>query len=128
MICLLDTHIYLWMRTEPGLLSKRAAALLEDGSVDILISPVTPWELAIKAGAGRLNPGSLLHNFEQREVASGFRIAEITVAQTIASGLLPRHHRDPFDRLLIAQALDLGVPFISKDETFDHYGVQRIWD
>ena len=128
MICLLDTHTYLWMRIAPGLLSKRVAALSLDNSVEILISPVTPWELAIKAGTGKLNPGGLLLNFEEREIASGFRIAEITIAQTIASSLLPRHHRDPFDRLLIAQSFDLGIPIISNDGTFDRYGVQRIWD
>jgi PIN domain nuclease of toxin-antitoxin system len=116
------------MRIAPDLLSKRAVALLLDNSAEILISLITPWELAIKAGTGKLNPGGLLLNFEEREIASGFRIAEITIAQTIASGLLPRHHRDPFDRLLIAQSLDLRVPIISNDSTFDLYGVQRIWD
>jgi len=93
-----------------------------------LISLVTPWEIAIKTGAGKLNGAPLLINFEQRETAVGFSIAGVTIAQAIASGLLPRHHRDPFDRLLIAQALDLNIPIVSRDKTFDLYGVSRIWN
>ena len=70
----------------------------------------------------------MLVDFDKRESAGGFSIASLTVAQAIRSGLLPRHHRDPFDRLLIAQALDLDIPILSSDRTFDIYGVQRIWD
>lgn len=127
MTCLLDTHTYIWIRIAPGLLSKRAHEILSDNSSEILISPVIAWEIAIKVGAGKLDIGGLLLNFEERETADGFTIAEISIAQTIASGVLPRHHGDPFDRLLIAQALDLNVPIISNDRTFDRYGVQRIW-
>jgi PIN domain nuclease of toxin-antitoxin system len=116
------------MRIAPEMLSKHTSALLADNASEILISLITPWELAIKAGTGKLNTGGLLLNFEEREVESGFHIAEITIAQAIASGLLPRYHRDPFDRLLIAQSFDLGIPIISNDQTFDLYGVQRIWD
>jgi PIN domain nuclease of toxin-antitoxin system len=128
MTYLLDTHTYLWLRISLPMLSKSAIELLSDSSSEVLISPVTPWELAIKAGTGKLNPGALLTNFEQREIAAGFKIIEITTSQTISSGLLPRHHRDPFDRLLIAQALDLNIPIISNDKTFDLYGVSRIWN
>lgn len=127
MDCLLDTHTYLWMRRQPNLLPKRIAALLANNTIEILISPVVPWELAIKASTGKLNTGGLLINFEQRERSAGFPVLEITVAQVIASGMLPRHHRDPFDRLLAAQALDLGIALLSKDTIFDRYGVHRIW-
>jgi PIN domain nuclease of toxin-antitoxin system len=89
---------------------------------------VTPCEIAIKTGSGKLNGAALLVDFEKRESAVGFSIANLTVAQAIRSGLLPRHHRDPFDRLLIAQALDLNIPILSSDGTFDLYGVQRIWE
>ena len=127
MTYLFDTHTYLWFRGDPDRLPLSILDLLTDISQQGLISVITPWEIAIKTGSGKLNGSASLVNFESRETAVGFRIAEITIAQTIASGLLPRHHRDPFDRLLIAQALDLGLPIISKDSIFDLYGVQRIW-
>ena len=76
----------------------------------------------------RQHGAALLVDFEKRESAVGFSIAHLTVAQAVRSGLLPRHHRDPFDRLLIAQALDLGIPILSSDRVFDLYGVQRIWE
>lgn len=125
---LLDTHTYLWLRDSPRRLPSKILAMLADTAQQGLISLVTPCEIAIKTGAGKLNGTPLLVDFEKRETAVGFSIVGINVAQAIASGLLPRHHRDPFDRLLIAQALDLHIPIVSNDKTFDLYGVQRIWD
>jgi PIN domain nuclease of toxin-antitoxin system len=125
---LLDTHTYLWLRDSPERLPQKVLKLLSDPSQQGLISLVTPCEIAIKTGAGKLNGTPLLANFEKRETAVGFSIVGINVAQAIASGLLPRHHRDPFDRLLIAQALELGIPIISNDRIFDLYGVRRLWD
>jgi len=125
---LLDTHTYFWARSSPKVLPKRVIALLADPSAEITISVVTPLELAIKTGKGQLNASALLVDFERRELAAGFKFAGISTIQAINSGLLPSHHRDPFDRLLIAQALDMGIPIVSIDRTFDRYGVQRIWD
>jgi PIN domain nuclease of toxin-antitoxin system len=125
---LFDTHTYLWIRGFPGRLPTKVLQLVADTTQQGFISLVTPCEIAIKTGTGKLNGAALLRDFEKREVAVGFLIANLTVAQTIRSGLLPGHHRDPFDRLLIAQALDLDLPIVSRDSIFDHYGVQRIWD
>jgi PIN domain nuclease of toxin-antitoxin system len=125
---LLDTHTYLWLRDSPQKLSQTVLKLISDTTQQGLISLVTPCEIAIKTGTGKLNGTRLLLDFEKRETAVGFSLAAITVTQAIASGLLPRHHRDPFDRLLIAQAFDLNVPILSNDSTFDAYGVHRIWD
>ena len=125
---LLDTHTYFWFRTSPTSIPPRAMSLLTDGSNEILISLATPWELAIKTGLGRLNAASLLVDFESRESSAGFTLAGLTSTQVIRSGLFPRHHKDPFDRVLAAQALDLGVPLVSKDTVFDAYGVKRIWN
>jgi PIN domain nuclease of toxin-antitoxin system len=125
---LIDTHTYLWFRSGPRVLPLPVMNLLTDTSHEILISIATPWELAIKTGAGRLNAAALLVDFEARETAAGFSIAGISTAQAIRSGLLPRHHKDPFDRLLAVQALDLRIPLISLDEIFDLYGVTRIWN
>src|SRR4051812_32038415 len=110
---LFDTHAYLWLRGSPTRLPQKVLNLISDTTQQGLVSVVTPWEIAIKTGAGKLNGAPLLINFEQRETAVGFSIASVTVSQTISSGLLPRHHRDPFDRLLIAQALDLSIPIVS---------------
>ncbi len=128
MRCLLDTHVYYWFRQSPEKIPAGTFRILTGAGTEALISPIIPWELAIKVGVGKLNSTKLLLDFERRETAAGFLMTPITIAQTIHSGLLPSHHRDPFDRLLIAQALDLHVPVLSNDRTFDLYGVQRIWD
>jgi PIN domain nuclease of toxin-antitoxin system len=125
---LLDTHTYLWLRDSPQKLTQTVLKLISDPTHQGFISLVTPCEIAIKTGTGKLNGTRLLIDFEKRETSVGFLIAAITVTQAIASGLLPRHHRDPFDRLLIAQALDLNIPILSNDSIFDAYGIQRIWD
>jgi PIN domain nuclease of toxin-antitoxin system len=128
MTYLLDTHTYWWFRTAPQEIPQAAMALVTDTANEVLISIATPWELAIKSGLGRLPAADLLANFELRESNAGFTIQGITVGHVIRSGLLPWHHKDPFDRLLAAQALDLDVAIISNDATFDEYGVKRIWN
>jgi PIN domain nuclease of toxin-antitoxin system len=125
---LLDTRTYLWFRSKPNLLPPSLLDLLTNSSFEVLISIVTPWELAFKTGIGKLNVTGLLVDLEKRELAAGFTFSPITPSQAIRSGLLPLHHRDPFDRLLAAQALDLQIPLISRDVIFDIYGVQRIWN
>lgn len=125
---LLDTHTYFLYRSAPGRLSPALLDVLTDRSQEILISVATPWELAIKTGKGKLDAAQLLVDFEARETAAGFILTEVRTTQAIRSGLLPPHHRDPFDRLLVAQAFDLGVPIISSDPVLDLYGVKRIWD
>jgi PIN domain nuclease of toxin-antitoxin system len=125
---LLDTHAYLWFRSLPQRLPPKTFDLLTDTSHLGCISVITPWEIAIKAGAGKLDAASLLIDFERKESAAGFLFTGITTTQAIQSGLLPRYHRDPFDRLLIAQALDMGIPIVTNDSAFDLYGVHRIWD
>ena len=125
---LLDTHTYYWLRTSPRKLPASVLDLVTDTSHEMLISIATPWELAIKSGTGRLDATPLLIDFEARETAAGFAMAGITTSQAIRSGLFARHHKDPFDRLLAAQALDLRIPLISCDSTFDAYGVRRVWN
>ena len=125
---LLDTRTYYWFRHSPAQIPSKSFELLTDATTEVLISVVTPWELAIKAGTGKWDVMGLLVDFESRERAAGFSIISTTTAEVIRSGLLASHHRDPFDRLLIAQALDLRVPIVSNDRIFDLYGVQRIWD
>jgi PIN domain nuclease of toxin-antitoxin system len=125
---LFDTHTYLWYRSSPQVLPAAVLALVTDTAHEMLISVATPWELAIKTGIGKLDAASLLVDFESRETAAGFVIQRITTTQAIRSGLLPLHHKDPFDRLLAAQALELRIPIVSRDRVFDLYGVKRVWD
>ena len=92
------------------------------------MSIVTPWELAIKNSTGKLDAEQILRDIESGGLNHDLHLLSAEISHVIAAGRLPRHHGDPFDRLLIAQALQLGIPIVSNDKTFDLYGVQRIWD
>ena len=126
---LLDTHVFLWAVLSPEKLSNRITGILTDREAELLLSVATPWEMAIKAEIGKLENGAeILDDFETRTTASGYRMLETSVKHAVRSASLPRYHKDPFDRLLIAQALDLNLPILSRDTIFDTYGVRRIWD
>lgn len=125
---LVDTHAFLWAILTPERLPERTRDIFFDREAELLISIATPWEMAIKAGIGRLEDGAaILANFEHLLRVGGYVFLEASLHHAIRSGLLPRHHKDPFDRLLIAQALDLHIPILSGDENLDLYGVRRIW-
>jgi PIN domain nuclease of toxin-antitoxin system len=124
---LLDTHTLLWWVTEPEALSKPLLSFLDDPSNELLLSVVVPWELAIKTNSGKLDAGQLLRDIEFGQLRHDLEILRAEVSHVIRAGFLPLHHRDPFDRLLAAQALDLGIAVISRDRIFDRYGVKRIW-
>jgi PIN domain nuclease of toxin-antitoxin system len=124
---LLDTHTAIWAVDSPDRLGRRGRQLIEDQANEILISAVVPWEIAIKMNSGKMPPHVLATDFLQVLHEEEFTSLEIDPLHAIRSGLLPFHHRDPFDRLLAAQSLELGVPLISVDTVFDHYGVHRIW-
>ena len=124
---LLDTHAVLWALDAPQRLGKSGRPLIEDPANEILISPVTPWELAIKVNSGKMPLHVLVTDFHGVIQRQNFTAIPLEPAHAIRSGLLPWHHRDPFDRLLAAQALELGVSIISMDKVFDRYGLTRIW-
>jgi PIN domain nuclease of toxin-antitoxin system len=125
---LLDTHTFLWLVNSPEILPGRVLSILQDRSVTVLVSVIVPWEIAIKAKTGKLEAGEILKDFEAKAAKTKLTMLATTVAQVIRGGSLPLHHRDPFDRLLIAQSFDLQVPILSNDWALDLYGVQRIWD
>lgn len=127
MTYLVDTHTLLWCATEPEKLSRSAAEIVYDFNSVILVSTVVPWELAIKTNTGKLDAAKLITEFEQRMLRLGFLTQQIETSHAIRSGLLPFHHRDPFDRLLAAQSLEMNVPILSRDRQLDLYGVHRIW-
>jgi len=118
---LLDTHVFIWAVSEPGRLEKGIRAALVSPDNQILVSAVTPWEIAIKQAAGRLEfPLDLFAITVER---IGFDILPILPAHGIAAGALPRHHADPFDRMLIAQALTEALTLVTRDRTFLRYEV-----
>lgn len=124
---LLDTHTALWWLDAPRKLGKTGYKLIADPDNEILISPVVPWEIALKMNAGKLPPHALATDFLNVARKNNFIFIEIHPLHAIRSALLPFHHRDPFDRLLAAQSLELSAPLLSNDSIFDRYGVTRIW-
>jgi len=124
---LLDTHVLIWWFNEPAKLSARAASILRSPGNTILISAAVAWELAIKVNLGKIDALPLVSELASQTAEEGFTELPISMAQAVRAGLLPRHHRDPFDRVLVAQAQDLNVPILSADAVLDRYDVKRIW-
>jgi PIN domain nuclease of toxin-antitoxin system len=128
MTLLLDAHALLWFLWADPRLSAVAKALIEDPQNRKLVSVATCWEIAIKAGLGKLVLGEPSRSFLSREIArNSFDLLAITFDHATGVETLPRHHGDPFDRLLITQALAESVAIVSADAVFDAYGVQRLW-
>lgn len=125
---LLDTHTFLWFILDDPQLSSKADRLISDPNNAIAISPVTYWEIAIKISIGKYSLPEPYEIFMDREISiNDFRILPIQPKHTAALIDLPFYHKDPFDRLLIAQANVEKIPIISNDQIFDQYPVQRIW-
>lgn len=127
MTYLLDTHAFLWLLRGAANIPRRVLEIAGDRTATLALSIVTPWEMSIKVNLRKLDAADILDQFERVLASGGYALLETTPAQVIRSGLLPRYHCDPFDRLIVAQALDLRVPVISRDDTLDLYGVRRIW-
>ncbi len=124
---LLDSHTLLWTIESPNKLSRLARKIIDDQASVLFVSIATPWELAIKTNSGKLDAQELLREFDRSISSSGYELLNTEVPHVIRAGMLPLHHRDPFDRLMAAQALELGLPIVSRDSVFDLYGVTRIW-
>jgi len=127
MRCLIDTHALIWWLTQPDRIPEKTRDLLDDLANDVLISIATPWEMSIKIHSGKLDARDILYDIEYGHLDDQIRVLMAEVRHVIRAGSLPLHHRDPFDRLMIAQALELNLPIVSNDRIFDRYGVQRIW-
>jgi len=117
---LLDTHILLWARSAPDRLSDGLLAILKSADHDLHVSVATLWECAIKSAIGKLDIPSGFH----RIVAGSYRTLGIEVAHLEALANLPLHHRDPFDRMLIAQAQSHDLIVLTQDSIFARYDVQ----
>ena len=125
---LLDTHALLWFISEDQKLSDRAHQLILDPDSEIFLSIASLWEIAIKVNIGKLALDKPFNQLFPDEIDShGIEILDITIDSLVQLTALPPHHRDPFDRLIIAQALVENLPIISVDRNFDTYGIVREW-
>ncbi|MGB8842400.1 MAG: type II toxin-antitoxin system VapC family toxin [Aliidongia sp.] len=118
---LLDTHIFIWACAEPEKLSHAERDAIAQPGHDVLVSSVTAWEIAIKRALGRI--GFAVERFEEFAVSMGIEPLPITTRHAIVAGGLPRHHDDPFDRMLIAQAQLEGATLMTSDVRIPLYDV-----
>jgi PIN domain nuclease of toxin-antitoxin system len=121
---LLDTHALLWWLSDDSRLGRTVRELIADPANDVLVSVVSLWEIQIKARVGKLTAdiGRILTGIE----ADAFELLAIRPAHLVRLGTLPMHHRDPFDHLLIAQAIVEGAMFISEDDHVPNYAVRVV--
>lgn len=125
---LLDTHALIWFVDQPHRLSAVAFASISNPAHRLLVSAGTAWEIAVKVGTGKLTlSGPYRAWITQALTDLGAHLLPITLDHADVQIGLPFHHRDPFDRLLVAQAMVEGVPVVGADAQFDAYGVTRIW-
>lgn len=125
---LLDTHSFLWFIGGDDRLSLTARALIEDTTNDVFLSIASLWEMAIKISLGRLQLSLPFETFIPQQLSlNRIGMLGITISHTAQVAILPFHHRDPFDWLLIAQALVEQMPIVGRDPEFDAYGITRMW-
>ncbi|MBC8868168.1 MAG: type II toxin-antitoxin system VapC family toxin [Planctomycetes bacterium] len=125
---LLDTHTVIFAVDDPPKLGPHGAKALEDLGNELLLSAGTIWEIGIKVGLKKLSLSMPYREWMNKAIADlGITVLPITVEYADAQAGLPFHHRDPFDRLLAAQARVENVSLVSADAIFDQYGVNRIW-
>lgn len=125
---LLDTHALLWWLAGDSSLSPAAQAAITDETNPVFISAASGWEIAIKHRLGKLSGiAAVVADLDGAIVEQGFIGLPITVRHGQAAGALPGPHRDPFDRMLIAQAMLDNLVLISNEQPFDAYGVKRLW-
>lgn len=123
MTLLLDTHAFLWWMDDPGLLSRAAREAIADGKNTVYVSAAVAWEITIKRALGKLDAPDDLEDAMQ---ANRFLPLPISVAHALAVAGLPPIHRDPFDRMLLAQAKHEGFKLVSRDQHAAQYGIPHI--
>ena len=125
---LLDTHALIWWMTENPSLPESIRRLMVDKRNTVVVSAASAWEMATKVRLGRLSAASdITRNFEEYLTQSGFESLPVSAAHGIRAGLLPGPQRDPFDRMLIAQAQAENLTIVSNEMSFDSYGIRRAW-
>jgi PIN domain nuclease of toxin-antitoxin system len=121
---LLDTHALLWWLSDHKSLTSKAAVAIKDGQNAIFVSAATAWEISIKRALGRLKAPA---NLEEVLASNNFQHLPISLQHGLVAGALPRHHDDPFDRMLIAQAKTNQLTMITHDVRMEQYGVSILW-
>ncbi len=125
---LLDTHTFLWFISDSPKLSSTVKEIIEDEDNEKLLSIISIWEMAIKQSIGKLNVGNPFKEFIEQQISvNSTNILNINIEHINTIFELPLHHRDPFDRLLIAQAMVEKIPIISADTAFDTYSITKLW-
>jgi len=125
---LLDTHALFWSVEDPSKLSTAALTAIQDPNTFRLLSAATIWELAIKVGLGKLQLSLPFRPWMEKAISDlKLDILHVTVEYAERQAALPPHHKDPFDRMLIAQSLVERIRIVSIDTLFDAYGVTRLW-
>jgi len=125
---LLDTHTLLWSFNNDPSLSAKARRSIEEDSNEIFVSAASAWEIATKVRLGKLPTGyELILNLDAYLSRLGFENLPISANHAVRAGMLPGEHRDPFDRMLIAQSQAEDLPIVSNDRIFDAYHVRRVW-
>ncbi len=115
-----------WLEARENL-SHKAKKIIEDSKTVVFVSAVTGWELAIKTQIGKFKSAGLVHALEREIEKEGFVELPISMEHALLAGSLGSPHKDPFDRLLIAQAQVEEVPIVSNDKVFDGFSVRRVW-
>ena len=125
---LLDTHAFLWWLAGNTRLPMSARRAIEDPDNDVIVSAASAWEITTKYRIGKLSEAAAVAQDVAGAIAGqGFEELPITVEDAERAGRLPGPHGDPFDRMLIAQAVVRGLVLVSIDRVFDRYGVRRVW-
>jgi len=125
---LLDTHVFLWWVADASELTRKARQTIANPSSECLLSLASCWEMAIKLSIGKLRLKSSIERFIPEQMAANrIELLGIDFRHIVRVASLPPHHRDPFDRLLAAQAIDEKLPIVSADRVLSRYGVRRIW-
>lgn len=128
MTCILDTHVFLWFITGDDKLSQPLRRVIEEPGAQVCLSMASAWELAIKSSLGKLTLSRPFEELIPHEIdQNGFRLLPITLEHLCRVAVLPFHHRDPFDRVIIAQGIVEGLPIATADRQFEAYGVQLIY-
>ena len=125
---LVDTHAFLWWLAGNRRLSAAARDVIDNPDNSVLVSAASAWEIATKHRLGKLPGAAIVAGDVMAAIDDhGFQPLAITVAHAERAGRLPGPHRDPFDRMLIAQSLAHDLPLVTNESLFDRYGVRRIW-
>ena len=124
---LLDTHTFLWLATDDLQLTAAARAIFVDNDQECFLSAASVWEMAIKSSLGKLVLAASLSHLVHGGLERGLRLLDVTASHAYLVERLPFHHRDPFDRILVAQAMHEGMHLVSCDGQLDAYAVTRIW-